>query len=157
MRSRVAWPRWLSCRYRAMSSRERTAWVISSTIEYADYTASSKFELQPSHFKLRLRRKSATDRISEISRGRRAAQVARADAVIGKHGAERLHDPVGQRRFADVAQHQQCREQQRHRIGDVASRDIGCAAMHGFENADVGAEVGCWHHAETADQSCTEI
>src|SRR5262245_51616250 len=118
-----------------MSSRERTAWVISSTIEYADYTASpkvegrsSKFELT-SHFDLPtsnfLRCEASTDGISELRRARRAFEVACSHTIISKHGAERLHDPVGHGRFADVAQHQQCREQERHWIGDVAACDIG--------------------------------
>ena len=107
-----------------MSSRERTAWVISSTIEYADYTIGANRHLHEpgrhgEHGALKVLSvifvspwvvsggEVSTDGISELCCARRASEIARPHPVIGKHGAERLHDPVRHRRFADVLQHQE--------------------------------------------------
>src|SRR5262245_28452859 len=102
-----------------MSSRERTACVISSTIEYADYTIGVGHRLHEAprhgeHGALKVLSvifvspwfvsggEASTDRISELCCARRASEIARPHLVIGKHSAERFHDPVGHRRFTDV-------------------------------------------------------
>ena len=116
---------------------DRTAWVISSTIDKADYTtarsARSKFGA--------VRRRVAADRVGEFGRARGAAEVARAHLVLGEHvpSAVMMRSAIGA--FADVPQHQQRREQQRRRVGDVPSGDVGRAAVHGLEHADLGTEV----------------
>ena len=66
-------------------------------------------------------------------------------------------DAVGHRAFVDVAQHQQRRQQQRRGVGDALAGDVGRAAVHRLEHADLDAEVRRRHDAEPADQPGAQV
>ncbi len=64
---------------------------------------------------------------------------------------------VGRRPFVDVPQHQHRRQQQRGRVRDVLPGDVRRAAVHRFEDADLGAQVRGADDAETADEAGAQI
>src|SRR6185503_18104781 len=131
-------------RYRDTSSRESTALVISSSINSPDYTIRSCS--QPT-----------ADRTGELRRAGGAAEIARADLVVAQHEAERPRDAVGDRVLAEVAQHQQRREQERRGVRHAFAGDVGRAAMDGFEDADVRAQVGPGYYAEPAHEAGAQV
>src|SRR5690349_12270748 len=131
----------LLSRYRDTSSRESTALVISSSISSPDYTS-----LEPS-----------ADGRREFSRIRRAAQVSRPDLVLAEHLAERPRNAVGGRALADVAQHQERREQERRGVGHTLARDVGRAAVHRLEDPDLRTQVRARHHAETTHEAGAQV
>src|SRR4030095_6786461 len=121
-------------RYRDTSSRESTALVISSSINSPDYTIRSRGE-------------PTADGGGELRGGGGTGEIARADLVVTQHLTERPRDAVGDRVLADVAQHQQRREQEARGGRHALAGDVGRAAMHGFDHAALRAQVRPGHHA----------
>ena len=64
---------------------------------------------------------------------------------------------VGGRGLPDMPEHEERRSQQCRRIRDVLARDVGRAAVHGFEDGPVLAEVRRADYAEAADQAGAQI
>ncbi len=59
--------------------------------------------------------------------------------------------------FVDVAEHHDGRQQQRRRVRDAFAGDVGRAAVDGFEDGAVGAEVGRAHDAKAADEAGAQV
>jgi len=62
------------------------------------------------------------DGVGELRRGRGAAEIAGPHAAAGEHALEGRADPIRARTLADVSEHEQARQEQGGRIGEVLVR-----------------------------------
>ena len=82
-------------RYLTTSSRARTAWEMSSSMEtVSDYSTSAGLMASID---------APADRVGELQCRRRAAEIARAHRAGRQHRAERRHDAIGRRRLRRCA------------------------------------------------------
>src|SRR5215216_4475053 len=124
--SRYAWMRsrasssvcpWPPRRYRATSSRARTAWVMSSSITLRLYQVSALSLLD-----------LAAYRFGEFRRRCVAANIVRAHDAGLEHACERAANALRALPLADVIEHHQPGQQQRGRIREILVGDVRRAA-----------------------------
>ncbi len=90
--------------------------------------------------------------------GRRAsAHIRRQMLLLRIDALDGAPQPGGRGQFAQMNQHQHARQDQRGRVRDAFSGDVGSAAVDGFEHRDVIAHVGAGHHAQPAHQARRQI
>jgi hypothetical protein len=89
--------------------------------------------------------------------GRILLQIGRDGRPLANHVANRLFDFASRLQFTEVFQQHGPGQNHGCRVGDALIRDVGRAAMHGFENGGIGADVGAGRQSQPANQAGRQI
>src|SRR5258706_13313528 len=97
------------------------------------------------------------DRVGKLCRGRFAAKIRGPTLAFEQDRFDGVGNALRGLGLRDMPQQHGRREQHRRRIGDVTPLNIRRAAVDGFEQRVVVAEVGAGHNAEAANQTYRQI
>ena len=86
-----------------------------------------------------------------------AAEVVGGVAALGDHVAHRRLDPLGGRLLAEVAQHQDARQDQRGRVRLVLAGVLGRRAVDRLEHRRLDPDVGAGRDAQAADEARAQV
>ena len=102
-------------------------------------------------------REPLDDRVGEAARAGRAAQVVGRVRPLGDDVADGRLDALGGRLLAQVAEHQDARQDHRRRVRLVLARVLGRRAVDRLEHRRLGPDVGAGRDAEAADEARAQV